>query len=161
MGELRHVKKAILNFCRNVEQAIQSLPRQEQSPPLPSSGPPSGWATPTHQRTPSALSERPRSSSMASLPPRPPSSMSAPSSPLAAQIPTNTSHAGEESATPLSLPSIDIADDARRLFQKTGDTISKPLSAIGRIFSEVVDGVVRPDSPPPQGGKSPLLFDVV
>ncbi|TRM57926.1 hypothetical protein BD626DRAFT_574071 [Schizophyllum amplum] len=137
------------DFERNVEQAIQSLPRQAtQSPPLPSSG----WSTPTHQRTSSTLSERPRSSSMASLPPRPPSSMSVPSSPLAGQMPPGTPHAGEESATPLSLPSIPISDDARRLFQKTGDTISKPLNAIGRIFSEVVDGVVRPDSPPPQGG---------
>lgn len=32
-----------------------------------------------------------------------------------------------------------IGDDARRFLQKTGDTISKPLSAIGRIFNEVLD----------------------
>jgi Rab5 GDP/GTP exchange factor len=45
-------------------------------------------------------------------------------------------HAGEEPATPLSLPSI----DARRILQRTGDSLSKPLSAIGRIFSDALDG---------------------
>ncbi|KAF9466135.1 hypothetical protein BDZ94DRAFT_1158669 [Collybia nuda] len=51
-------------------------------------------------------------------------------------------HAGEESAQPLSLstPSQTLSDDAKRLLQKTGDTISKPLNAIGRIFSEALDG---------------------
>ncbi|KAF8075130.1 hypothetical protein FPV67DRAFT_1409004 [Lyophyllum atratum] len=51
-------------------------------------------------------------------------------------------HAGEESAQPLSIstPSQTISDDAKRLLQKTGDTISKPLNAIGRIFSEALDG---------------------
>jgi Rab5 GDP/GTP exchange factor len=33
-----------------------------------------------------------------------------------------------------------LSHDARRLLQKTGDTISKPLNAIGRIFSEALDG---------------------
>lgn len=33
-----------------------------------------------------------------------------------------------------------ISDDAKRILQKTGDTISKPLNAIGRIFSEALDG---------------------
>lgn len=45
-------------------------------------------------------------------------------------------HAGEEPATPLSLPSI----DARRFLQRTGDSLSKPLNAIGRIFSDALDG---------------------
>jgi len=51
-------------------------------------------------------------------------------------------HAGEESAQPLSLatPNQTFSGDARRLLQKTGDTISKPLNAIGRIFSEALDG---------------------
>lgn len=54
----------------------------------------------------------------------------------------NTSHIGEESAQPLSLPApvSTLSEDARRLLQKTGDTISKPLNAIGRIFNEVLDG---------------------
>ncbi|KAI0738447.1 hypothetical protein C8Q80DRAFT_1113260 [Daedaleopsis nitida] len=54
----------------------------------------------------------------------------------------STSHVGEESAQPLSLPtpSSTLGEDARRLLQKTGDTISKPLSAISRIFNEVLDG---------------------
>ena len=59
-------------------------------------------------------------------------------------LPSNTSisHVGEESAQPLSLPApaSTLGEDARRLLQKTGDTISKPLSAISRIFNEVLDG---------------------
>ncbi|KAI0328716.1 hypothetical protein GY45DRAFT_1347015 [Cubamyces sp. BRFM 1775] len=55
---------------------------------------------------------------------------------------TSMSHAGEESAQPLSLPTPgqSIGEDARRFLQKTGDTISKPLNAISRIFNEVLDG---------------------
>ncbi|KAJ3565077.1 hypothetical protein NP233_g7873 [Leucocoprinus birnbaumii] len=51
-------------------------------------------------------------------------------------------HAGEESAQPLSIntPVQVLSEDAKRLLQKTGDTISKPLNAIGRIFSEALDG---------------------
>ena len=53
-----------------------------------------------------------------------------------------SSHAGEESAQPLSLPTPGqtLGEDARRFLQKTGDTISKPLNAISRIFNEVLDG---------------------
>ena len=55
---------------------------------------------------------------------------------------TSSPHAGEESAQPLSLsaPTQTLSDDAKRLLQKTGDTISKPLNAIGRIFTEALDG---------------------
>ncbi|PPQ68408.1 hypothetical protein CVT26_006080 [Gymnopilus dilepis] len=51
-------------------------------------------------------------------------------------------HAGEESAQPLAIaaPTPTFSEDAKRLLQKTGDTISKPLNAIGRIFSEALDG---------------------
>ncbi|KAF8643325.1 hypothetical protein AX14_009571 [Amanita brunnescens Koide BX004] len=53
-------------------------------------------------------------------------------------------HAGEESAQPLAMStstaSINFGEDARKLLQKTGDAVSKPLSAIGRIFSEAFDG---------------------
>ncbi|KAI0954723.1 hypothetical protein AcW1_006520 [Taiwanofungus camphoratus] len=51
-------------------------------------------------------------------------------------------HTGEESAQPLALstPAQTLGEDARRFLQKTGDTISKPLSAISRIFNEVLDG---------------------
>ncbi|KDQ26600.1 hypothetical protein PLEOSDRAFT_31190 [Pleurotus ostreatus PC15] len=100
-------------FEQNVEEAIQSLP-------------------PSHPHSP----------------PMTPSSASIPSSTpkfLGPQSPHNR----EESAQPLSLPTPTIpalpgqtilSDDARRLLQKTGDTISKPLNAIGRIFSEALDG---------------------
>ena len=55
--------------------------------------------------------------------------------------PAPSPHAGEESAQPLALPAPGqtLGEDARRLLSKTGDTISKPLSAISRIFSEVLD----------------------
>lgn len=51
-------------------------------------------------------------------------------------------HAGEESARPLSIttPAQTLSGDAKRLLQKTGDTISKPLNALGRIFTEALDG---------------------
>ncbi|KAF9446905.1 hypothetical protein P691DRAFT_672573 [Macrolepiota fuliginosa MF-IS2] len=51
-------------------------------------------------------------------------------------------HAGEESAQVLSIstPVQALSEDAKRILQKTGDTISKPLNAIGRIFSEALDG---------------------
>jgi len=57
-------------------------------------------------------------------------------------IPLPTSpHSGEESAQPLALPTPaqTLGEDAKRFLQKTGDTISKPLSAISRIFTEVLD----------------------
>ncbi|KAH0583015.1 hypothetical protein H2248_010902 [Termitomyces sp. 'cryptogamus'] len=63
--------------------------------------------------------------------------------PRASQPPSPiNSHAGEESAQPLAIstPPQSLSDDAKRLLQKTGDTISKPLNAIGRIFSEALDG---------------------
>jgi hypothetical protein len=49
-------------------------------------------------------------------------------------------HAGEESARLLAISTPSISEDAKRLLQKTGDTISKPLNAIGRIFTEALDG---------------------
>ncbi|KZP19384.1 hypothetical protein FIBSPDRAFT_911421 [Athelia psychrophila] len=55
--------------------------------------------------------------------------------------PVQSPRAGEESAQPLALatPAQSLGEDARRLLQKTGDTISKPLSAIGRIFTEAME----------------------
>ena len=69
-------------------------------------------------------------------------------------------HAGEEPATPLSLPSI----DARRLLQRTGDSISKPLNAIGRIFSDALDGAeeaLTAQFVPPQTPANPPPMRVV
>ncbi|KAJ7043737.1 hypothetical protein C8F04DRAFT_1028802 [Mycena alexandri] len=55
---------------------------------------------------------------------------------------SSSSHEGEESAQPLAIstPTQTISEDARRLLQKTGDTISKPLNALSRIFNEALDG---------------------
>jgi len=72
--------------------------------------------------------------------------ISAPTTPKRVQVsagpgPAVSPRAGEESAQPLALPTPGqtLGEDARRLLQKTGDTISKPLSAIGRIFSEALE----------------------
>ena len=61
-------------------------------------------------------------------------------------------HAGEESAQPLhlSLGNIganSLADDTRRFLQRTGDTLSKPLNALGRILGEALDGLDGPGPP--------------
>ncbi|CAL1714296.1 unnamed protein product [Somion occarium] len=97
-------------FERNVEAAIQSLPS-------------------TGTQTPSTESESPLAPS-------------AVNNSALTQSPLPSSHTGEESAQPLALPAPvqTISEDAKRFLQKTGDTISKPLSAIGRIFNEVLDG---------------------
>ncbi|EKM48418.1 uncharacterized protein PHACADRAFT_214810 [Phanerochaete carnosa HHB-10118-sp] len=96
-------------FERNVEEAIQSLPRT--SPPTPSPGTP--------------VVEGPNSPGASSA------------------LPPPSSHTGEESAQPLSLPvpTQAFSEDARRLFQKTSDTISKPLSAIGRLLAEAEESL--------------------
>ncbi|KAJ7105475.1 hypothetical protein C8R43DRAFT_1046452 [Mycena crocata] len=103
-------------FEKNVEDAIQSLP--PDSPAIP-------HAAPTG--TTSAPSTPLRSSQSAA-------SISSHAS--------STSHEGDESAQPLALstPVQSLSDDARRLLQRTGDTISKPLGALSRIFNEALDG---------------------
>ncbi|KAJ7446801.1 hypothetical protein FB451DRAFT_1148368 [Mycena latifolia] len=54
---------------------------------------------------------------------------------------THSAHEGDESAQPLAIstPAQTIGEDARRLLQKTGDTISKPLNTLSRIFNEALD----------------------
>lgn len=98
-------------FEKNVEEAIQSLPNDADSPAIP------------HFTT------------------EPP--------PLSRSDSTLSSHAGEESAQPLSLPTPaqTLSDDAKRLLQKTGDTISKPLNAISRILNEAIDSAASPFAP--------------
>ncbi|KAI9459017.1 hypothetical protein F5148DRAFT_1287233 [Russula earlei] len=109
-------------FEKNVENAIQTLAvSRSQSPPLPSSSSSSGSSSPSVN--PNLATPR-----------RPPALPIAVPSPT--HSPHQSIHAGEEPATPLSLPSI----DARRFLQRTGDSLSKPLNAIGRIFSDALDG---------------------
>ncbi|KAJ7642788.1 hypothetical protein DFH06DRAFT_1283556 [Mycena polygramma] len=69
-----------------------------------------------------------------------PATTSVPSTPT--RPTSTTSHEGEESAQPLAIstPVQTMTEDARRLLQKTGDTISKPLNALSRIFNEALDG---------------------
>lgn len=91
--------------------------------------------------------ERNVEAAIRSLPPSLPSSPISPASSMSSSIlaSTRSSHAGEESAQPLTIrtPSQahaqSLSEDARRLLQKTGDAVSKPLNAIGRIFSEAFD----------------------
>ncbi|GJE98547.1 hypothetical protein PsYK624_147790 [Phanerochaete sordida] len=98
-------------FERNVEEAIQSLP--PTAPQTPSPGTP--------------LVESPHT----------------PGSPSVPTLPAPASHTGEESAQPLTLPvpTQAFSEDARRLLQKTSDTISKPLSAIGRLLAEAEESL--------------------
>ncbi|KAJ6581649.1 hypothetical protein B0H19DRAFT_1116119 [Mycena capillaripes] len=65
-----------------------------------------------------------------------------PSTPQRPVPASSSSHEGEESAQPLAIstPVQTMTEDARRLLQKTGDTISKPLNALSRIFNEALDG---------------------
>ncbi|KAG9309021.1 hypothetical protein JVU11DRAFT_11236 [Chiua virens] len=80
-----------------------------------------------------------------SLPPSSPASPTSSTSSFAPSIRSSlpSPHAGEESAEPLTLSvpsqSQSIGEDARRLLQKTGDAVSKPLGAISRIFSDAFD----------------------
>jgi len=69
-------------------------------------------------------------------------------------------HAGEESAQPLALSlgqglsGLSLAEDTtRRFLQRTGDTLSKPLSALGRMLGEVMDGLDKevPGASPSSG----------
>jgi hypothetical protein len=64
---------------------------------------------------------------------------------------SGSSSVGEESARTLQLPQVAaIAEDTRKFLERTGESLSKPLSAIGRIFSEVLD-----DEPRTPGGGYP------
>ncbi|KAG1907935.1 uncharacterized protein F5891DRAFT_1124725 [Suillus fuscotomentosus] len=90
--------------------------------------------------------ERNVEAAIQTLPPSLPSSPTiAQGSQTPNQLPRQSPHAGEESAQPLALavPSsaqnLTIGEDARKLLQKTGDVVSKPLGAISRIFSEALD----------------------
>ncbi|KAH9055086.1 hypothetical protein EDB83DRAFT_2615344 [Lactarius deliciosus] len=108
-------------FEKNVEAAIQTLPSsRSQSPPLPSSSSSSSSSSPSVNPNLSTVNH----------PPANPIPIPSPTPSLRQSL-----HAGEEPATPLALPSI----DARRLLQRTGDSLSKLLSAISRIFSEALD----------------------
>ncbi|KZV68258.1 hypothetical protein PENSPDRAFT_653400 [Peniophora sp. CONT] len=126
-------------FEHNVETAIQALPSSRpQSPPISaSSSSSSSLATPsTPTRKASPISGLPPPITPTPLPP--------------IQTVVVSPHAGDEPATPLALPAI----DAKRLLQRTGDNLSKPLSAIGRIFSEALDSaedMISQHLPPPPG----------
>ncbi|KAH9011209.1 hypothetical protein EDB83DRAFT_2580426 [Lactarius deliciosus] len=129
-------------FKKNVEAAIQTLPSsRSQSPPLPSSSSSSGSSSPSVNPNLSTVN----------CPPANPIPIPSPAPSLRQSL-----HTGEEPATPLALPSI----DAWRLLQRTGDLLSKPLSAISRIFSEALDGAeeaIVSQFTPPQTPATTLL----
>ena len=118
---------------RNVESAILTLPASRaHSPRLPSTSTSSSSSTtslvpPQHPPQPQPIP----------VPPPAPLSL-----PTRGTSPAPSSHVGDEPATPLALPALalGVGDDARRLLQRTGDTLSRPLTAIGRIFAEALDG---------------------
>lgn len=127
---------------RNVEDAIQSLPvTRTPSPSAPSTpGPPRTPRTPTTPITP--IPTRPPASPLAGEEAARPLSLPMPSS-------SDTSVRGQDATDP-NLSQLSIADDTRRFFQRTSDTISKPLAAIGRIFSDVLDGPEAGTQPDPE-----------
>ncbi|KAL5492562.1 hypothetical protein ACEPAI_4009 [Sanghuangporus weigelae] len=132
-------------FERNVEFAIHDLPPSPQSLEKPVSVTPPSSSRPTTPARPSSLS------AFSALPATPPrqSRAAGPSTPT-------SPHAGEESAQPLAISlggmgTSNLADDTRRFLQRTGDTISKPLNALGRLLGEALDGL---DTAPP-GASAP------
>ncbi|CAE6466640.1 hypothetical protein ACGC1H_003757 [Rhizoctonia solani] len=104
------------DFEKNVEEAILALP------PSPDPTSPA--------MAPAIVSSRSTTSDLSQL-------SSAPGS----------SSVGEESARMLQLPQVAaIAEDTRKFLERTGESLSKPLNAIGRIFSEVLDDEPRSPS---------------
>lgn len=64
--------------------------------------------------------------------------------------PRSSTYVGEESARPLKFGATgegSFAEDTRKFLQRTGETISKPMTLIGKIFAEALDGL--DESPPP------------
>ncbi|CAE6350015.1 unnamed protein product [Rhizoctonia solani] len=116
------------DFEKNVEEAILALP--------PSPDPTSPALAPA------IISSRSTASDLSQL-----SSASRPSS------------VGEESARMLQLPQVAaIAEDTRKFLERTGESLSKPLNAIGRIFSEVLDDEPRSPSSGYPGASSQALY---
>ncbi|KAG9031035.1 hypothetical protein FRB95_003200 [Tulasnella sp. JGI-2019a] len=104
-------------FETNVEMAIRALPMSPSSENVDTA---ESLSTPTPPHTPSASTQQQQQQ----------------------QHLNATPHAGEEPAIPLKLPSTaTIAEDTKRFLQRTGDSISKPLNAIGKIFNEALDGL--------------------
>ncbi|KAL5513329.1 hypothetical protein ACEPAH_3728 [Sanghuangporus vaninii] len=142
-------------FERNVEFAIHDLPSSPQplEKPVPITPPLSSRST-----TPARSSSLSAFSSLPSTPPQ--QSRAGPSTPT-------SPHAGEESAQPLaiSLGGIgtgNLADDTRRFLQRTGDTISKPLNALGRLLGEALDGLdtAPPGAAAPAGRRETVELDI-
>jgi hypothetical protein len=118
---------------RNVDIALAAIP------PSPAPPPPAAIALPT---TAPGTPSRPAPLGL-------PEGRASPS--------LSGSHVGEEAAQPLALPApppsslpsapasaqtlgAALSEDARRLIKQTGDSLSRPISALGRLFSEVLDG---------------------
>ncbi|CAE6524318.1 unnamed protein product [Rhizoctonia solani] len=116
-------------FEKNVEQAIQALP------PSPDPSSPA--------MAPAIVSSRSTTSDLSQIS----SSASGPSS------------IGEESARMLQLPQVAaIAEDTRKFLERTGESLSKPLNAIGRIFSEVLEDEPRSPGHGYPGTPSPASY---
>lgn len=63
------------------------------------------------------------------------------------EISRSTPYVGDESARPLkfqSLADASFGEDTKRFLQRTGETISKPMMLIGKIFAEALDGLEEP-----------------
>ncbi|KAF8494247.1 hypothetical protein JB92DRAFT_3147156 [Gautieria morchelliformis] len=121
---------SLSNISQNVEAAIETLP-MTRTPSPPSNIRPQTPRTPnlTGSPIPTPPMLRPTISPLAGEEAARPLSLPMPSS--ASDVAANPEHPDSLQAS--------LAEDTRRFFQRTSDTISKPLVAIGRIFSDVLD----------------------
>ena len=145
-------------FERNVEFAIHDLPPSPQPLEKPAFITPPPLSRPI---TPGA------SSSLSAPSPLPGITPARAGSSTPSPTPSSP-HAGEESAQPLaiSLGSVgagNLADDTRRFLQKTGDTISKPFNALGRLLGEALDGLdaLPPGAAAPGGRRDTVSGELI
>ncbi|KZT43204.1 hypothetical protein SISSUDRAFT_1057969 [Sistotremastrum suecicum HHB10207 ss-3] len=116
-------------FEHNVEEAIKALP-----PPSPNetTGP---TITVTQEKDPEAETIPPHAGEESAQP----LSMASPDLDFTSMQPF--SHPSAPNFNPLSL-----AEDTKSFFRRTGDSISKPLGAIGKIISTAVEGKESSDN---------------
>ncbi|KAL7414941.1 hypothetical protein BDY24DRAFT_414133 [Mrakia frigida] len=80
-------------------------------------------------------------------PPTPPTHSASPSSQHPSTLqPFSHTDTGEEPALPISSTASSSLQNMERFFLRTGEAVSRPLNAIGKIFSDALDGPADPPS---------------
>ncbi|CED82917.1 Vacuolar assembly/sorting protein VPS9 [Phaffia rhodozyma] len=119
-------------FEMNVESAIAHLP-----PNSPLSPTVSGFK-----------------SSISPFPP-PASSSSSAVAAAAASAPFGNTSEGEEPANIISFIPTNFALGSKRFFAKTGEAVTRPLGAIGKLFTDVIEGGLEDSRPSSASGSRP------